>query len=55
MSDSIQQTKEYETHTLTTQPWTLKKSQTLAKNKAENTCYEISYAKDRDYGKNDTK
>ena len=35
----------YESHSLTTEPQTLNEPQTLAKNKAENRCYEISYNK----------
>ena len=47
--------EDFESHTLTTQPLTLNGSQTLAKNKAENRCYKISNALDRDYRKSATK
>ena len=43
--------RNYESPALTTQPWTLCLSQTLATRKSENRCYEIFYATDRDYSK----
>ena len=53
MSDSILRSRYYASHILTTQPRTLNKSQTLATNKAENRCYDISNAADRDYSKSE--
>ena len=47
--------RNYESHVLITQPQTLNKSQTLAKKEAENRCYEISNATDRDYSESVTK
>ena len=47
--------EDFESHTLTTQPLTLNGSQTLVTNKAENRCYKISNALDRDYRKSATK
>ena len=47
--------RNYESDALTTRPRTFNKSQTLATNKAENRCYEISTATDRDYSKSATK
>ena len=45
---------DFASHTLTTQTRTLKKSQTLATNKAEHRSYEIAKATDRDYSQSAT-
>ena len=46
--------RNYESHALTTQPWTQDKSQIVASNEAENRCFEIS-SQHRDYNKSATK
>ena len=43
--------RENESHALTAQQRRLNKTQILAKNKAENRCFEFSNATDRDYSK----
>ena len=51
MLGSILQPRNYESHALNTKPRTLTYSQALARNDAENRCYEISIAADGDYSK----
>ena len=43
------QPSDYESHAPATQPQTLSNLQTVALNNAENRCYEVSNATDRDY------